>query len=92
MGQVGLEDIALQFQAGKFALASDFDQSRRLQFLHMVRQGGGGDRLAAANVAAGGNVVAGANLLQNLMASRVGQCLRDQVNLLLGKGPLFRHT
>ena len=90
MGQVALQDVALQFQAGKFAFAGDFDEARGFQFLHMVGQGGGGDRLATANIDTGGSVFAGANLLQDLMASRIGQGFRDQVNLVLGKG-FFRH-
>ncbi len=86
MGQVALQDVALQFQAGEFAFAGDFDEARGFQFLHMVGQGGGGDRLATANIDTGGSVFAGANLLQDLMASRIGQGFRDQVNLVLGKG------
>lgn len=91
MRQVALQHVALQLQAGEFALAADFDQPRGFQFLHMVRQRGCSDRLAFANIGAGGNVVARSNLLQNLMPPRIGQRLRDQMNLLLGKHFLFRH-
>ena len=62
-----------------------------LQLLGSVREGGGGDGLALVNIGTGGRVFAGADLLQHLMASRIGQRLRDQVNLVLGKGFLLRH-
>lgn len=44
-----------------------------------------------ANIRAGGTVLAGSNLLQNLMPSRIGQGFRDQVNLVLGKDFFLRH-
>ena len=91
MGEVALQDVALQAEAGEFALAGDFDEAGGFQFLHMVGQGGGCDGLTSANIGTGGSVFAGADLLQDLMASRIGQGLRDQVNLMLGKGFLFRH-
>lgn len=36
MSQVGVQDVALQAQAGKFALAGDFDQACAFKFLHVV--------------------------------------------------------
>lgn len=57
----------------------------RLPPLDSVRERGGGDRLTSANIGAGGGVFAGADLLQDFMASRIGQGLRDQVNLMLGR-------
>ena len=62
-----------------------------LQLLGSVGEGGGGDRLALPHLGAGGGALPGADLLQHLMASRIGQGLRDQVNLVLGKSFLFRH-
>ena len=62
-----------------------------LQLLGSVGEGGGGDRLALPHLSAGGGAVPGANLLQDFMASRIGQGLRDQVNLMLGKSFLLRH-
>jgi hypothetical protein len=62
-----------------------------LQLLDSVGEGGGGDRLALPYLGAGDGAVFGADLLQDLMASRIGQGLRDQVNLMLGKSFLFRH-
>ena len=91
MGQVALQDVALQAKAGKFSLAGDFDQPRGFQFFHMMRQGGSGDWLTSANISAGGSILARTNLLQNLMTPRIGQRLRDQMNLLLGKCFLLRH-
>lgn len=91
MLQVGVQHIALQGQAGKFALAADGDQAGSLQLLHVVGQSGGADGLTFANLSAGGAVSFGADLLQNLMASRIGQRLRDPVYLLLRKRFLLRH-
>ncbi len=90
VSQVGVEDVALQAKAGKFAFAGDRDKARGFEFLHVVGQGGSGDRLALTYLGAGNGTIPGADLLQNFMASRISQGLGDEVNLVLGKG-FLRH-
>jgi hypothetical protein len=78
--EVGLEDIALQCEVGELALAGDLDEARRLQFFHMMRDGGGADGLSRADVGAGYTVASG-DLLEYLVAARVGEGTRNQGEL-----------
>ena len=81
--EVGLEDIALQCEVGELALAGDLDEARRLQFFHMMRDGGGADGLSRADVGAG-YPVASVDLLEYLVAARVGEGTRNQGELPVG--------
>ena len=81
--EVGLEDIALQCEVGELALAGDLDEACRLQFFHMMRDRGGADGLSRADVGAGYTVASG-DLLEYLVAARVGEGTRNQGELPVG--------
>ena len=82
--EVSLQDIALQCEVGEFALAGDLDEACRLQFFHVVRDRGGADGLSRADVGAG-YAVAGGDLLEYLVAPRVGEGARNQGELPVGQ-------
>jgi hypothetical protein len=81
--EVSLEDIALQCEVGELALAGDLDEACRLQFFHMMRDRGGADGLSRADVGAGYTVASG-DLLEYLVAARVGEGTRNQGELPVG--------
>jgi hypothetical protein len=81
---VSLQDIALQCEVGELALAGDLDEACRLQFLHVVRKRGGANGLSGADVGAG-CAVAGGDLLEYLVAARVGEGTRNQGELPVGQ-------
>src|ERR1700693_5986513 len=82
--EVSLQDIALQCEVGELALARDLDEACRLQFFHMVRKRGGANGLLRADVGAG-CAVAGGDLLEYLVAARVGEGTRNQGELAVGQ-------
>ena len=81
--EVSLQDIALQCEVGELALAGDLDEACRLQFFHMMRDRGGADGLSRADVGAGYTVASG-DLLEYLVAARVGEGTRNQGELPVG--------
>jgi hypothetical protein len=81
--EVSLQDIALQCEVGELALAGDLDEACRLQFFHMMRDRGGADGLSRADVGAGDTVASG-DLLEYLVAARVGEGTRNQGELPVG--------
>src|ERR1700675_576540 len=84
MVQVSLQDIALQCEVGEFSLAGDLDETCGLQFFHVVRDRSGADGLSRADVGAG-YAVAGGDLLEYLVAPRVGEGARNQRQLPVGQ-------
>jgi hypothetical protein len=86
--QVGLEYIPLQGEICELPLAGDLDKSCCLQFFHMVGKGGGADGLLRAHVGARGTA-AGGNLLEDLVAARVGEGARNQAELAVGQSSSF---
>lgn len=87
--EVSLQDIALQCEVGELALAGDLDEACRLQFLHVVRKRGGANWLSGADVGAG-CAVAGGDLLEYLVAARVGEGTRNQGELPVGQSNSLR--
>ena len=83
MVQVGLQDIALQCEVGELALAGDLDEACRLQFFHVVRKRGSANGLSRADIGAGCAVTSG-DLLEYLVAARVGEGTRNQGELPVG--------
>src|SRR3954452_21110908 len=80
--QVGVQDFALEGEVGELALPRDGDEARGFQFLKVMGEGCGGDGLALAKVGAGGSLLAGSDLLQDLVTARIGKRLGDEANLL----------
>ena len=91
MRQVGVQDVALEGKVGEFAFATDGDQAGGLKLFHMVGERGGADGLAPAYLDAGYAIFPGADLLQDFVASRIGQGLRDQMDLSFRKLFPFHH-
>jgi hypothetical protein len=81
--QVSLEHIPLQREIRAFALAGDLDQARCLQLFHVVGKGSGADGLMGTHVGASGAALGG-NLLENLVAARIGEGARNQGELAVG--------
>ncbi len=75
--QVGAQDVALQNEIGEFAFTNDLDQSGGFQFFHMMRKGGGAYPVRFVKDGAGRRAFAGPDLLEYLVASRLGQGARD---------------
>lgn len=82
MVQIGLKDVALQFQIGELAVPAYRDESRRLQLFHVMRERGRAHRLTAAHIRAGHCALSCANLPQDLVAARISQRLRNQMDLI----------
>ena len=82
--EVSLQDIALQCEVGELALAGDFDEACRLQFFHVVRKRGGANGLSSADIGAG-CAATGGDLLEYLVAARVGEGTRNQGELPVGQ-------
>lgn len=80
--EVCAEHVALHGEIGELAFANDFDESGGFQFLKVVRERGGADGLAFADVSAC-RTTAGADLLQDFDAAWVGERLCDQLELPL---------
>lgn len=76
--------MPLENHVGEFSLADDFDQAGRLEFFHMMRQGGGADAVGFVQHGAGHRFVAFADLLKNLVTSRLGQGAGDPGKLPVG--------
>ncbi len=91
IGPVGVQDVTLQLEMGEFTLATNGDQASGFEFLHVVGERGGADRLAPTNLGAGYATFRSADLLQDFVASRIGQGLRYQMNLAFRKRFPFRH-
>ena len=81
MIEVGFEDVTLQHQVCEFALSHDLDKPRGLQFFHVMGKRGRAYGVAPAHIGAGGTRTLRTDLLQDLMAARIGQSLRDQAYL-----------
>ena len=92
MFQVCLQDIALQQQAGEFALSNNLDQSCGFEFFQVVRERGRGHGLALAHIRASNASGLGAYLGQDLVTTRIGQGFCDQVDLTIGELCRFRQT
>jgi hypothetical protein len=88
--QVCLQYVALQQQAGEFAFSNDLDQSGGFELFQVVRERGCGHGLALAHIGAGDTGGLGAYLGQDLVATRIGQGFRDQVDLTIGEFCRFR--
>ena len=86
--QVSLQDIALQREVGELALAGDLDETCRLQFFNVVRKRGGANGLLCTHVGARG-AAAGGDLLEYLVAARVGEGTRNQGELPVGQPNLL---
>ena len=61
--KVGFEDVALQEQMGELPFPHDLDKSRCFQLFKVMRERGGGHRLALAHVHAGDSPGFGAHHL-----------------------------
>jgi hypothetical protein len=83
--EVGVEDVALQGEAGELALALDVDEAGVLQLLDVVGEGRGADVVGGMEGAAGHGVGAGADLAQNLVATWLGEGAGDRDELPLGE-------
>jgi hypothetical protein len=83
--EVGAEDFALQGETGELALAPDVDEAGVLELLDVVGEGGGADVVGSLQGAAGHGVCAGADLAQDLVASRLGQGAGDRGELPFGQ-------
>lgn len=81
MVKVGLQNVALQYQVGKLALADDRNQPRRLQLFNMMRERGCAHGLALTHICAGDATALCANLLQDFVAARIGQGFGNQADL-----------
>ena len=81
MIEISPQDIAVQNQVGELSLASDGDEAGGLKFLKMMRDSGGADWLASAQITATQGAAPIANLPQNLVPARVSQGLRDPMHL-----------
>src|ERR1700674_1420465 len=82
--EASLQDIALPCAVSELPLARDLDEACRLKFFHMVRKRGGANGLFRAHVGAG-CAVAGGDLLEYLVAARVGEGTRNQGELPVGQ-------
>ena len=82
--QVSPQDVALQREVGELALAGDLDETCRLQFFHVVRKRGGANGLSRADIGTGCAVTSG-DLLEYLVAARVGEGARNQGELPVGQ-------
>src|SRR5260370_11434935 len=82
--EVSLQDVALECEVGELALAVDLDAACRLRFFHGMRNRGGADGLSRADVGAGYTAASG-DLLEYLVAARVGEGTRNQDKLPVGE-------
>jgi|SRR5579871_5413955 len=90
MIQVGFEDITLDLEMGKFALAGDVDEAGGLQFFQVVGESGGCNGLAFAYIGAANAFRLGADLAQDFMPARIRQGFGDTLNLNFGECCEFR--
>jgi hypothetical protein len=81
--QVSFKNVALQYEAGKLTFALDQNKPCRFQFFEVMGKRGGRYGLALPHIRASDAAILSANLLQDLMAPRVRQGLRDQTYLPL---------
>lgn len=79
--EIGLENVAAKDIAHELALPPGLDQACILQLLHMVREGCRADWQGIANVSAGTGVAGSPNLLENLIATRIGQSAGNEREL-----------
>ena len=81
MGAVSLEHVATQDQPGEFAFPDDLDESGGLQFFQMMRKRRSRNRLALSYFRAGDARLVCAELLQNVVPSRICERPGDQPDL-----------
>ena len=75
--QVGAQNVALKDEIHELALANDLDQAGRLQLFDVMREGRGTHVMGLRQDVAGHWIVTGPDLLENLIASRLGQGAGD---------------
>jgi hypothetical protein len=83
--EVGAQDVALEGEVHELPLARGLDEAGGLQLLDVVREGRGAHLLGLVESAARGDAVAGADLLEDLHAARLGQGARDARELPVGE-------
>ena len=82
----GLEHARLRKVVHELAVPFRADEAGRLKLLHVMRQSSGADGDAVSDGAAGrGRFLAAGDVLQDLVAARVGERAGDELNLILGK-------
>ncbi len=70
--EVGAEDGGLEGVVDELAVLYGADEAGGFKLFHVVGEGGWGDVDAVAHLAAGGGTALGAELLEDLVAARVG--------------------
>lgn len=87
--EVGVEDVTTQNELGKLSFALDFYKAGSFEFFDVVRERGGAQAMPLAKVTARHCRRAGADLGEDLVASRFGQRARYASKLLIGKPNRF---
>ena len=75
--QVGAQDVAAQAYIHELARARDFHQAGRFQLLDVMRDRRGAHVVGSLQFGARKRAIAGADLLENLVAARFGQRAGD---------------
>jgi hypothetical protein len=86
VGRVGVEDVSAESIADELAVACGVNEARGLEFFHVVGEGGGTDRLRIFDFGTlHGGATTGADLAEEIEATRVCKSLGDQVDLRFGE-------
>ena len=82
--EVGAQDVRLGKVVDELTFFFGADQAGGFKLFHEVREGGGGYVDAVAHAATGGAGALGADLLEDLVAARVGESTGDEGELVFG--------
>ena len=83
MIEVGVQNFALENQPHELAFAGQPKQAGVFKLLNMMGEGRSRNGLVLADIGAQHALAAGAGLLEDLVAVRVGESLGDEVQLAL---------
>src|SRR5438309_4892454 len=87
--QVGAQDVAAQADVHELARADDLHQAGRFQLLDVMRDRRGAHIVGSVQLAAGERAVAGADLLEDLIAPWFGQRASDPRKLPIRQATEF---